>query len=127
MTSMPVESAADHPSFELGGNTITSLAAPSRGSDETALFRVDLPPGGAIPSHRHDHFDVFTVTAGDATFHLDEHVHQMVLGDAAVVPIGSLHWLEAGEGGASIIVTMVAGTKLIQEADGVEVVPPWVS
>jgi len=124
---MPVETAGDHPSFELSGNTITSLAAPSRGSDETALFRIDLPPGGALPPHRHDHFDVFAVTAGDATFHLDEDVHQMVLGDAAVVPIGSLHWLEAGQGGASILVTMVAGTKLIREEDGAEIVPPWVS
>ncbi len=124
---MPVESAGDHPSFELGENTITSLAAPSRGSRETALFRIDLPPGGALPPHRHDHFDVFTVTAGGARFHLDEVVHQMVVGDAAVVPIGSLHWLEAGQGGASILVTMVAGTTLIREVDGVEIVPPWVS
>jgi quercetin dioxygenase-like cupin family protein len=123
---MPVEHADDHPTFERGGNAITSLAAPSRGSDETALFRVDLPPAGTIPFHRHDHFDVFTVTAGDATFHLDGDRHAMTAGDSAVVPIGSVHGLEAGEGGATIIVTMVAGTKLIAEDDGVEVVPDWV-
>jgi quercetin dioxygenase-like cupin family protein len=64
---MPIERAADHPTFELGGNAITSLAAPARGSDETALFRIDLPAGGALPAHHHDHFDVFTVAAGSAT------------------------------------------------------------
>jgi len=36
---VPVEHADEHPTFELGGNTITSLAAPGRGADEAALFR----------------------------------------------------------------------------------------
>ncbi len=43
---MPVERAADHPTFEIGGNVVTSLAAPARGADEAALFRIHLPPGG---------------------------------------------------------------------------------
>lgn len=123
---MGVERAEEHPTFEIAGNAVTSLAAPSRGSGEAALFRIDLQPKGELPPHRHDHFDVFTVTAGDATFHLDDDGSPMAVGDSAVVPIGSLHWLVAGEGGASIVVTMVPGTKLIREADGDETVPPWV-
>lgn len=123
---MGVEHAEDHPTFEIGGNAVISLAAPSRGSDEAALFRIDLQPQGELPPHRHDHFDVFTVTAGDAVLHLDDEEHPMAVGDSAVVPIGSLHWLVAGEGGASIVVTMVPGTKLIREADGDQTVPPWV-
>ena len=83
---MPIERAADHPTFELGGNAITSLAAPARGSDETALFRIDLPAGGALPAHHHDHFDVFTVTAGSATMHIGEDEGPVVAGDAVVVP-----------------------------------------
>ena len=63
---MPVERAADHPTFELGGNTITSLAAPARGADEAALFRIDVPGGGGLPAHHHDHLDVFTVERGAA-------------------------------------------------------------
>ena len=42
---MPVERATDHPTFELAGNHVTSLAAPSRGSEEVALFRTELPRG----------------------------------------------------------------------------------
>ena len=61
---MPVERAADHPTFEIGGNAVTSFAAPARGAKEAALFQIELPPGGGLPPHRHDHFDVFTVTAG---------------------------------------------------------------
>jgi quercetin dioxygenase-like cupin family protein len=123
---MPVERAADHPIHEIGGNAVTSLAAPDRGSAEAALFRIDLPAGGGLPPHRHDHFDVFTVTAGSGTMHLDDAAIEIVTGDAVVVPPEALHWLEAGGDGASIVVTMVPGTKLIREDDGSVVVPPWV-
>jgi quercetin dioxygenase-like cupin family protein len=123
---MPVERAADHPTFELGGNAITSLAAPARGSDETALFRIDLPAGGGLPPHHHDHFDVFTVSSGDASMHLGDEVIPIAAGDSVVVPTGVVHWLEAGEAGASLVVTMLARTKLIREDDGSEIVPPWV-
>jgi quercetin dioxygenase-like cupin family protein len=123
---MPIERAADHPTFELGGNAITSLAAPARGSDESALFRIDLPAGGALPPHHHDHFDVFTVTAGSATIHIGEEANEVVAGDAVVVPPETVHWLEAGADGASLVVTMLAHTKLIREDDGSVVVPPWV-
>jgi quercetin dioxygenase-like cupin family protein len=124
---VPVEHDRDHPTFEIGGNTVTSYAAPARGSAETALFRIDLPAGAGLPPHRHDHFDVFTVLEGGGEMHLGEHLHPIATGDSVVVPPGDLHWLEAGPEGASIVVTMVPETKLIREADGVEIVPPWVS
>jgi quercetin dioxygenase-like cupin family protein len=123
---MPVEPAADHPTFELGSTTITSFAAPARGAHELALYRADLPAGGALPPHRHDHLDVFTVVAGSGTFHLDDEAFDLALGDSVVVPIGALHLLEAGAEGVSIVVTMLAGTRMMR-ADGSEAVPPWVS
>jgi quercetin dioxygenase-like cupin family protein len=123
---MPIEHAADHPTFELGGNAITSLAAPARGSDETALFRIDLPAGGSLPAHHHDHFDVFTVTAGSATMYIGEEENEVISGDAVVVPPETVHWLTAGDHGASIVVTMLAHTKLVRADDGSVVVPPWV-
>jgi quercetin dioxygenase-like cupin family protein len=69
---MSVERAPDHPTFELGGNTVTSLAAPSRGATDAALFRTELPPGGSLPAHHHDHLDVFVVQAGDLTVFIDD-------------------------------------------------------
>jgi quercetin dioxygenase-like cupin family protein len=122
---MPIERSADHPVFELGDNAITSYAAPARGSDEVALYRADVPPGGGLPPHEHDHFDVFTLVAGEATFHLGQEIIELAVGDSAVVPIGVRHFLEAGGDGASIVVAMVPGTKLIRD-DGSVVVPAWV-
>lgn len=124
---MPVERAKDHPTFEIGGNAVTSLAAPSRGSEETALFQIELPPGGKLPPHHHDHFDVFAVTAGATTVHLGEDETALVPGDSVVVPPRQVHWIEAGASGATVLVTMVSGTQLIREDDGSVVVPPWVS
>jgi len=123
---VPVERADEHPIFELGGNTITSLAAPSRGSDEVAMFRIAVPPGGGLPAHRHDHLDVFTMLDGTGTFHIDDDSFAIAVGDAVVVPVGAVHYLEAGGEGATIVATMLGGTKLSRENDGTEVVLPWV-
>lgn len=123
---MPVERSSEHPTFELGGNTITSYAAPDRGADEAALFRIDLPAGGGLPRHHHDHLDVFVVESGTGTFHLGDDPIELETGDSCVVPIGEWHRFVAGPEGAAIVVTMLAGTKLIRE-DGSEIVPPWVS
>lgn len=123
---MPVERAAEHPTFELGGNTITSYAAPARGADEAALYRVDVAPGGGLPRHHHDHLDVFFVQDGDGTFYLGDETLALNAGDSVVVPVGEWHHLEAGPNGAAIVVAMLPGTRLIRE-DGSEIVPPWVS
>ena len=122
---MPVEHAADHPTFELGDNTVTSFAAPARGAYELALYRVDIPPAGGLPAHRHDHLDVFVVVAGGGVFHLDDEAVEVAAGDSVVVPVGVRHTMKAGAQGASFIVTMVPGNKMIRD-DGSELVPDWV-
>jgi quercetin dioxygenase-like cupin family protein len=58
--------------------------------------------------------------------HLGEEAAELVTGDAVVVPPDVVHWLEAGPEGASIVVTMLPGTKMVREDDGSVVVPPWV-
>ena len=123
---MPVERADEHPSFELGGNKVTSFAAPSRGADEAALFRIDLPPGGAVPRHHHDHLDVFAVQRGHVRVQISDVETEVLEGDSVVIPSGEWHMFVAGDSGASLLVTMLGGTKMIRE-DGSIVVPPWVS
>jgi len=83
---MSIERANDHPTHESSGNTITSLAAPARGASEVALFRTELPPGGALPRHRHDHIDVFTVERGGGTVQVGDERAAVVVGDSVVIP-----------------------------------------
>ena len=123
---MPVRRPDDHPQFDLGGDTITSLASPSIGADESVLFRIDLPPGGGLLKHHHDHLDVCTLERGSRTIHIDDEPTMVSMGDVVVVPTGAWHFFVAGEDGATLVVTMLAGTKLIRE-DGSETVPPWAS
>lgn len=119
-----VERAKDHPKFEMGENAITSYAAPSRGSTENILFRAELPPGGALPRHHHDHLDVFVVVAGSGTMVIGDESMPVQVGDSVVVPTGEWHYLEAGDQGCQIIVTMDVGTLFIRE-DGSRTVPAW--
>ncbi|MEO8292962.1 MAG: cupin domain-containing protein [Actinomycetota bacterium] len=121
---MPVVRADDQPNFDLGGNTITGFASPSRGAAECILYRVEMPPSGTLPAHRHDHQEVFNVAAGSGTMFIDDEVHPIGPGDSVVVPTGALHRLEAAADGAAMVVTMLAGTRFIRE-DGSESVPPW--
>jgi quercetin dioxygenase-like cupin family protein len=123
---MSIERAHEHPTFEAGGNTVTSLAAPSRGATEAALFRTEVPPGGGIPRHHHDHLDVFTLERGSCTFFVGDEVVEVGPGDSMVIPIGVWHHLEAGPDGATITVAMLGGTLFIRE-DGSGSVPPWLS
>jgi quercetin dioxygenase-like cupin family protein len=123
---VPVERSEEHPTFEVGTTKVTSFAAPSRGSDEVALFRIDVPPGGGLPAHHHDHHDVLTVLSGGGTFHIGDEAFGIEMGDSVVVPIGVVHFLEAGDEGATIVATMLGGTNLVRADDGSEVVPPWV-
>jgi quercetin dioxygenase-like cupin family protein len=123
---LAVEGAADHPTYDFGGNAVTSLIAPSRGGFECVLYSVISPPHRGLPPHRHDHLDTFTVIAGGGLWHLDEATFELQTGDSVVVPIGVRHFLEAGPEGATFIVTMLPGTRSILD-DGSELVPPWVS
>jgi len=123
---MSVENAGDHPTYDFGGNTVTSLIAPSRGGVECALYCVWSPPGHGLPPHRHNHLDSFTVTAGGGLWHHDDVTFELRTGDSVVVPIGVRHFLEAGPEGATFVVTMLPGTLSILD-DGSEFVPDWVS
>jgi quercetin dioxygenase-like cupin family protein len=123
---MGIERAHDHPTFDSMGNTVTSFAAPARGATEAGLFRTVIPAGGGLPTHRHDHIDVFAIERGTCAFHLGEEAFQLAPGDSGVVPAGTWHRLEAGAEGVTLTVTMLGGTR-IEFEDGRVVVPPWLS
>jgi quercetin dioxygenase-like cupin family protein len=122
---MPVARAADNRTFKVSRSTVTGLMSPSRGSTECILYRVDVPNGlEALPPHRHDHEDLFTVASGTATVHVDDEIYEVGPDDSIVVPKGALHWIDSGPDGCVLIVTMLAGTLFIR--DGADpVVPPW--
>ena len=69
---------------------------------------------------------MFAVLDGGVTLHLGDEAVEMTAGDSAVVPTGVVHSLDAWDEGATVVVTMLAGTLFIREDDGSEAVPTWV-
>ena len=75
-------SAADAPTFDLPGCTVTGLAAPSRGSTQTSVWTLALEAGFPPQLHHMDQEEVFVAVAGAAVATLgDDQVH-VAAGDA---------------------------------------------
>ena len=78
--------AADSPVYELGGLTVTGLAAPSRGARETSVWRLQLAPGTDGVPHRVDREEIFLALAGHATVTIAGQPHTLSAGAAIIVP-----------------------------------------
>jgi len=83
---MSVVQAPSTPTHDLGGTRFTSLATPSRGSTETAVWQVEIEPGTAPTPHSMTREEVFVVLAGCAAVRLGEATAVAEPGDAIVVP-----------------------------------------
>lgn len=121
---MPVARSADDPTFELQGSRITALAAPSRGAAETIMYRISVPPEGALPAHRHDHEEVFHLVSGSLTWVGDGEEHAIEAGDTVMISAGVLHHAFTAGEPAVMLVAMPAGTLFLPEG-GEGGVPPW--
>ena len=77
---MPVIHAADARTFSVPGSTFTSLAAPSRGAAETAVWILTIAPGSIGTPHRLTREEVFVATAGRATATIGGHTHEIAAG-----------------------------------------------
>ena len=117
--------AADAPTFELPGVTFTGLAAPSRGSAETAMWRVRIEPGEPGVPHRLDREEVFVALGGHAVATLDDDRTELRAGDALIVPPGTWFTLTAQgvESFEAVVALPVGGTASFE--GGEPFTPPW--
>lgn len=83
---MTVLSRANAPTHQLHGASFTSLATPSRGSRETAIWRVEIEPGTPAQPHRLTREEIFIVLSGTAHVRIGEREQLAHTGDAIVVP-----------------------------------------
>src|SRR3954467_12872595 len=66
MAAMSIVPAPPGPTHELPGTRFTSLATPSRGSAETAVWTVEIDPGTPVTPHSLTREEVFVVLDGAA-------------------------------------------------------------
>jgi quercetin dioxygenase-like cupin family protein len=120
---MPVITPEDAPTFDAPGATITGLASPSRGSADTAAWRVRFAPGHASPPHSLDREEVFVVLEGELTARYAAHSERVGAGGALIVKPGVEFSLIAADGPAEAVCMLpVGGTALL---NGERIVPPW--
>ena len=122
---MPVLTAPAAPTHDLGGARFTSLATPSRGATDTAVWKVEILPGTPATPHALTREEVFVVLEGKASVRIAGNAGQAEAGDAIVVPPGTEFELaNAGAGPLRLLCCRPVGGQA-RLADGSTFTPPW--
>jgi quercetin dioxygenase-like cupin family protein len=122
---MPIIKSASAPRFDLEGLTVHGLAAPSRGSSETCVWRLALAPQTNGAPHSVSREEIFVVIAGRATATLAGATHELAPGDALIVPANETFALANphAERFEAIAVLPVGGLAAFPA--GAPFAPPW--
>jgi quercetin dioxygenase-like cupin family protein len=121
---MAVITGADAPSQEMNGVTFTSLTSPSRGSQETSVWRIEVPPGTPAAPHELTREEILVVVAGRAEVQLGEERFGAAAGDTIVVPPATTFALaNAGDEPVRAIVCLPVGGQAV--LGGETFTPPW--
>jgi mannose-6-phosphate isomerase-like protein (cupin superfamily) len=122
---MPVLAAPAAPTHEVGGTRFTSLATPSRGATDTAVWKVEILPGTPATPHSLTREEVFVVLEGTASVRIAGSAGRAGAGDAIVVPAGAEFELaNAGSEPLRLLCCLPVGGQACL-ADGSAFTPPW--
>ena len=125
---MPHIPSSAAPVFKIpgaAGVTFTGLAAPSRGSQETAVSRVTLDPGTPAKMHQLTREEILIATAGSATASVSGTEIRLDAGDALVVPAFTDFSLSNPHQRLfEAIAVLPVGTRAMFEG-GEPFAPPW--
>jgi mannose-6-phosphate isomerase-like protein (cupin superfamily) len=83
---MPVASLSEAPEFALGDAVFRSLAVPSRGSTQFAIWALELAPGMTGEAHSLDCEEVLVIHSGRISATVGTQEIQAGPGDAVIVP-----------------------------------------
>jgi len=121
---MPKIANSAAPQFDLHGVTFTSIAAPSRGTLETSLWRASVAPGPGVLHHM-TREEIILATSGEGLVRIDGETHRLTPGDVFAIPPFTDFQLEAaGDERFEAIVTLpVGGRAVIAGQPAFQ--PPW--
>ena len=124
-TAMPVVPAPPAPTHTFGATRFTSLATPSRGSAETSVWQIEMPPGTEPTPHTLTREEVFVVLDGVADATIDGIAGRARAGDAIVVPPGvDVVLANGGAGPLRMLCCLPVGGQATT-ADRGTFTPPW--
>ena len=122
---MPVVAAPLEPTHDLGHTRFTSLATPTTGATETAVWRVELAPGTPTTPHSLTREEVLVVLSGVATVRVGDVRDSARAGDAIVVPADTPFELSNGDDEPLQIICCMPVGGCARAADGTVFTPPW--
>jgi quercetin dioxygenase-like cupin family protein len=122
---MSVIQSSTAPQFSLPGLTVTGLAAPSRGSRETCVWRLALAAGAPGPVHTVDHEEIFVVLTGRAVATIDGVDHDLTPGDALIVPANQPFSLSNPHADVFEAIAVLPVGGLAAMPSGAPFPPPW--
>lgn len=122
---MPVIPGPTTPTHSLEGTYFTSLATPSRGSHDTAVWIVEIAPGTPPTPHSLTREEVFVVLKGSAATMIDGQAGTADPGDAIVVPTHvPFELANAGATALRLLCCLPVGGQARLD-DGTTFTPPW--
>jgi mannose-6-phosphate isomerase-like protein (cupin superfamily) len=122
---MAVLHAPATPTHDLGGARFTSLATPTRGAIDTAVWRVEILPGTPATPHSLTREEVFVVLEGIASVRIAGQRDEVAVGDAIVVPADvDFELANAGEETLRLVCCFPVGGQA-RLPHGNTFTPPW--
>ncbi|GAA3079154.1 cupin domain-containing protein [Streptosporangium carneum] len=122
---MTVANLADAPVFDNGGMTVRSLAVPSRGSAELAVWSFEMAPGTVGKEHTVDREEVFVANSGRMVGTLDGVEHVIEAGDALIVAPGVPFSIRNDSPTERATGTACASAGIRATLGGQIILPPW--
>ena len=136
---MPVTRAADSRRTETPNGVMTTLASPTQGGSQLAVWRVDMVPGAEGPPHVFSTDQVWTVVGGRARIALAGEEVAVGEGDTVIMPADTDRQITAdAERGFAAIVCAPASTRIYPRqpnagvpsaatVDGDKILPKWIA
>ena len=121
---MPVLRAPQSHTHELPHARFFSLATPSRGANETSVWRVQLTSGLETPAHTLTREEIFVVLSGSARVVLGGETSVVEAGGVIVVPPNTEISLACASDSAEVLCCLPVGGQA-RIGDGPSFTPPW--
>jgi mannose-6-phosphate isomerase-like protein (cupin superfamily) len=123
---MALITAADAAIFDVPDTHVVAYAAPSRGSTELCVWRIDIAAGATSPLHHMDCEEVFLCVGGSALLVTSAGERKVAAGDCVVLSSGTdFSFRVIGDEPFSAFACIRAGGQATMTDSGETFLPPW--
>lgn len=121
---MPVAKLSDAPVFVFGDAVFRSLAVPSRGSTQFAIWALELAPGMSGDAHSLDCEEVLVIHSGRISATIGAQEVEAGAGDAVIVPPRTPFVLRNGSADP-VQATVITSAGFLATLGDKTMTPPW--